>query len=195
MIDNRDFLILMMAISYILPIYIITKKCSSEGIKPSISSIISIKECKRTIFCGMVVMSIFTILYELNRNNYTSLYSIIGVLLGIGGVIFIDENKKIHYLFAGLVFISIMIFMLSNCYINQCDFLNLSFYIQILLCILLILSMTSNTDKDTDKDTNKDTNKDTDKGDRIFFCTEVLLLINFSVFYIYLHFYKRKTII
>ena len=186
--NQSNFLLLMMIISYIVPIYSIYKKCSSQGIQPSVSSIISLQECKKTIFSGIIVMTTFTILYELNiRSNNPdnlSLYSIIGLLLGIGGVIFIDENKKLHYFFAGLVFISIIGFMINNCFRKHCDFLNLSLYIQFLLFIILILSI-----KNTPKD-DKDDKDDTLKILNVFFWAEIFLIINFAIFYIYLHFIR-----
>jgi hypothetical protein len=167
-----NYLLVMMLLSYSIPIIYIFYYYSKEN--QSVSSIINSEKCQKYIFTSMIIMGVFTILYEINRGCKFSLCFISTILFGIYGVILIKENKKIHYLFAGLVFIGIVLFMGMNCY-KYCyndnkEFLKLSLYIQFILCIVLVVSM--------DKD--------------IFFC-EILLIINFAIFYLYLHYLHLYT--
>lgn len=164
-----NFLLTMMLLSYSIPIiYILYNYCPENN--QSVSSVIGSKECQRFILGGMIVMGIFTILYELNRtciNNILSMYSIIGVLIGIYGVILIKEDKKVHYLFASLVFLSIIGFMATHCWYNFCNnFLKFSLYVQILFAGLLVFCIIMNMS--------------------IFGC-ETILIINFAIYYLYLH--------
>lgn len=166
-----NFLLIMMLLSYSIPIIYVYLNYSEKN--ESVSSIIGSDKCQRYILAGMIIMGIFTILYELNRKcissriSTISRISICGLLLGIYGVILIKEEKIVHYVFAGLVFISIMGFMFIHSWCNfPNDFLNLSLYTQILLLVVLVFSMIK------------------DKG--IFFC-EAFLIINFAIYYLYLH--------
>ena len=77
---------------------------------PSISNIITSDDCKYIILLCMIVMNVFTILYEVERKDNISLLIIIFLLIGIYGVIFIKEENNIHFVFAGIVFFSIITF-------------------------------------------------------------------------------------
>lgn len=168
MISN--FLLVMMFLSYSIPISYIYRNYTYKN--QSISSLIGSDECKRFILVGMIIMGTFTVLYELNRKCISSVISIIGVLIGIYGVILVKEDRNIHYVFAVLVFISIISFMGIHCWFNFCDnFLNFSLYVQILFLGVLLFSMV------------KDMN--------IFFC-ESFLIINFAIYYLYLHIIYNK---
>ena len=158
-----NFLLLMMLLSYCIPIaYVFYYYSSKEN--NSVSSVIGSEQCQRYILVGMIIMGIFTILYELNRGCKLSLCFILVILVGIYGVILVKENENIHYVFASLVFIGIICFMGRHC-IN-CDFLRLLLYLQIVLSIFLGVCFKTNID--------------------IFFF-EVLLIVNFAVFYLFLH--------
>jgi hypothetical protein len=159
------FLLFMMLLSYSIPIGYICYYYSKN--KGSVSSIINSDECQRFIFVGMIIMGLFTILYELNREKST-IYVIIMLLIGIYGVILVKENDKIHYFFASLVFLSINGFMIFHCYHQYCnDFLNFLLYIQFIFSILLLLFLVKCND--------------------ILFC-EGILIINFAIYYLFLHF-------
>ncbi len=162
----------MMIFSYSIPIIYLCYYYSKN--KGSISSVISQEECKKSILVGMILMGIFTILYELNRGDKISTIFIILLLIGIYGVILVKEDiylGYIHYIFAGIVFVSIIGFMINHCYIysnnSHCNFLNLLLYIQICVLVILLSSLYKNMN--------------------IFFC-EAILIINFAVYYLYLHF-------
>ena len=162
-----NFLLVMMLLSYFIPIVYVYYNYSTDE-NHSVSSVIGSDKCQRYILIGMIIMGVFTILYELNRGCKLSLSFIFLLLIGIYGVILVKENDKIHYIFASLVFIGIICFMGTHCYFRDLDFLKLSLYLQIILSIFLLVYFTRNID--------------------IFFC-EVLLIVNFAVFYLYLHNY------
>lgn len=89
-----NFLLIMMLLSYSMPIIYVYLNYSQKN--ESVSSVINSDTCQRYILSGMIVMGVFTILYELNRNCISSIISIIsicGVLIGIYGVILIKEEK------------------------------------------------------------------------------------------------------
>ena len=175
MISN--FLLGMMILSYSIPISYIYRNYTNKN--QSISSVIGSDECQRFILVGMIIMGTFTVLYELNRQlvfsgliSMISMISMICLLVGIYGVILVKEDRNIHYVFAVFVFISIIAFMGMHCWCNFCDnFLNFSLYVQILFLGVLACSMV------------KDMN--------IFFC-ESFLIINFAIYYLYLHIIYNK---
>ena len=113
-------------------------------------------------------MGFFTILYEIQRNDHRSLLIITLLLFGIYGVININETNNYHYLFAGIIFLSIIIFMIHHYYITNSNILLYLLYIQIILLLMTILCFKK----------------------KIFFCSEVLYILNFAVYYLYLHNYK-----
>ena len=93
-----NFLLLMMLLSYCIPIaYVFYYYSSKEN--NSVSSVIGSEQCQRYILVGMIIMGIFTILYELNRGCKLSLCFILVILVGIYGVILVKENENIHYVF------------------------------------------------------------------------------------------------
>ena len=113
----------------------------------------------------MIVMGVFTLLYEMERNDFLSLIFITLILIGIYGVICVNENKKLHYIFAGMVFFSIIGFMINHCKLTNCNVLYLLLYIQIILLITTIINIKGN-----------------------IFYSEVFFIINFAIYYLYLHY-------
>lgn len=92
----KNILLSLMLISYLIPILLrIFTESPSVYVKCK-------KDCQRAIMLGMISMGIFTICYEINRKDMYSLLWIICVLIGIYGVIFINEyeneNHFIHLL-------------------------------------------------------------------------------------------------
>jgi hypothetical protein len=109
-------------------------------------------------------MGFTTILYEIERNDRTSLVIISVILIGIYGLICIDENNSIHYFFAVIVFIFIMFFMIWHLCEN--DFI---LWLSLLLEIVLLGFIVCNID------------------DNIFYA-EIFYILNFAFYYLYLHF-------
>lgn len=168
---NKNILLLCMLISYIIPIIFIFLNYSCNN---SVSNIICKQEFKNIILTSMIIMGFFTILYELRRKDKLSLVLVSLLLLGIFGVICTNESINIHYLFAGIVFLSIIGFMINQCCMNNKKnksnkVLNFLLFIQSILLIVTIINIKTN----------------------IFFL-EVFFILNFAIFYLYLHFNSLK---
>ena len=132
----------------------------------SVSSIICKDECRKIILFFMLLMGGGTLLYEIERDDTISIFLILLLLIGIYGLICINENNIIHYIFAFSVFITILLFMIRHCYNTNCNLLlTSSFLLEVLALIFIIANIEKN----------------------IFF-GEILYILNFAFFYLYLHF-------
>jgi len=114
----------------------------------------------------MLLMGIGTLLYEFERNDTYSQIAISILLIGIYGLIYVNEKNKIHYIFAGLAFMSILFFMIRHCYAIGCNSILLSSLILEILVLLIIL---------------------TNINENIFY-GEIVYILNFAFYYLYLHF-------
>ena len=117
----------------------------------------------------MFLMGIGTLLYELERNDNYSQIIICVLLIGIYGLIYVNETYTIHYYFAFLVFIAILSFMIRHCYLTNWDsILILSLYLEIATLLVIAIDINGNN--------------------------EIFYILNFAFFYLYLHFYQNKNI-
>lgn len=160
---DKNGLLLFMIICYAIPIYYVYSNYRSNH---SVSNIICGDECKYHILFFMFLMGIGTLLYEIERNDtYSTL--LIGILLiGIYGLLFMNESHTIHYFFAFLVFLSILVFMIRHCYVTECDvILSSSLFVAIVVLLCIVAQMNKN-----------------------IFYGEIIYLFNFAFFYLYLHF-------
>lgn len=118
----------------------------------------------------MLIMAGFTVLYEYQRQRW-SLAAIIVLLCGIFGVIFIPEQNHAHYIFAAAAFFAIIGFMVGHTFchksIDHHDNLRILLYAQILFMVLTVFGVIQDT---------------------VIFAIEALFLLNFAIFYLYLHF-------
>ena len=171
--EDRNTLLFFMCITYFGAIYHICRNYERNG---SISNIIGNEECNQTILGYMILMGIGTLIYEYTRNDKVSLFCIIGLLIGIYGILFFDETTYYHYLFATLIFFSIFGFMVSHCDKKKDIILYFMLFLQVffILGIFIFLLFPSICLFD-------------------FFCGEVCLVINFAVFYLYLHFFSPQV--
>lgn len=158
---TKHALLFLMLLSYSMPILYVYHNYSNNK---SVSNIICSDKCQKVILLGMIIMGYFTILYEMNRGNTISLLLITLILVGIYGVIMIKEDEKIHYIYASLVFLSIIGFMINHCLITNCNFLYLLLYIQVILLLITLVKIKTD-----------------------IFYTEAFLIVNFAIYYIYLH--------
>jgi FtsH-binding integral membrane protein len=125
----------------------------------------------------MMLMACFTILYEyqrcVNSHWWWSLFAIIVLLIGIFGVIFIPEDNPVHYVFGGAVFFAMLGFMVGHTALvataatTDAETLRIVLYAQILFMVLTVIGLF--------------------QGAPIFIA-EALFILNFAVFYVYLHF-------
>lgn len=159
----KHYLLIGMILSYLLPIFYVYYYYTCNN---SVSNLICSEKYNKPILLCMAIMGIFTILYELDRND---LYSISFILIGIYGLLLYDETFLIHYLFAVIVFIMILFFQIRHCYLTDCKhllFLSLSISIGTLLSIIL--------------------NRESD-----IFTLETIYIVNFAFFYLYVHFLRE----
>ena len=164
---SRDLLLFLMSVFYIMPIAYVYINYDNNH---SISSIISQDNSKYIILFFMILMGAATILYEYKRNDIYSLIIISILLISIYVLLYFSEGHILHYIFASIAFISILLFMLRHCNREcnlNCYILHLLLLIQILL-LLLLLSLIIN------------------KKDSIFLY-ESIYLLNFAIFYFYIH--------
>ena len=170
----------------------------------------SVFQTRHFIAACMFVMAIFTLLYEHQRSEMYlnsarwSLSAIIVLLLGIFGVIYVPETNPVHYIFAAAAFFAIIGFMTWHTWWHNLrlsdpisdnlrlsdtisdnlrlsdpisdnlrlsdtisDNLRLLLYAQILFMVLTVIGILQ---------------------DAPIFAVEALFLMNFAVFYLYLHF-------
>lgn len=193
---DQNTLLTSMLIAYIAPIGVVYYKYStavSGAGTRSISSIITSQEplfahendtagaggaqctplfqTRHFIAASMFVMAVFTILYEYQRcialQIWWSLFTIIVLLIGIFGVIYIPEHDRIHYIFAGAVFFAIVGFMTGHTAADIHNNLRILLYAQFLFILVTIIGVIHDTP---------------------IFIFEALFLVNFAVFYLYMHY-------
>ena len=183
---NQNVILCMMLISYSAPIFYIYNEYNAETNK-SISSIITSDTARPVILGSMIVMAIFTCMYEYNREIYTYdkgyIISVFFILIGIFGVICIPESNYIHYIFGATVFFSMIAFMMVTCrrFCISCpelgsaipESVNVYHNLMILLYFQFILIAATIIELHSDKP---------------IFSSEALFILNFAIFYIYLHF-------
>lgn len=157
----QNLLLFCMCISYCIPIIYVYSNYSSNN---SVSSIICNENVTTVILYSMSMMAIFTLYYELLRNNIISMIFIILLFVGIYGVILIPEHNYVHYIFAFLCFLSILGFMIQYC----CLLHNYILYILTTLIIWVSLWILFTF------------------YENIFY-GEISFLLIFAVFYLYLH--------
>ena len=117
----------------------------------------------------MLSMGFFTIMYESGRKCWVSFMAILLLLIGIYGVILIEENEPIHYVFASTVFLSILVFMFRNMTNNKYDIFLCS--ANVIVFLLLMLYIIFGQEKTSG-----------------IFGYEIIFLILFTIFYFTLHF-------
>jgi hypothetical protein len=140
----------------------------------------SVFQTRHFIAACMFVMAVFTVLYEHQRcvmymnSSWWSLSVIVILLLGIFGVIFVPETNPVHYIFAAAAFFAIIGFMTWHTYYESSsgpdsisDNLRILLYAQILFMVITVIGVLQ---------------------DAPIFATEVMFLMNFAVFYLYIHF-------
>ena len=165
MFSISNILLCSMLLCYYNPIKIVYNNYNNNN---SISEIITNENIKYNIFFWSILMGIFTLLYEFNR-NYISLLLIIFLLFGIIGLLFTQEKRDLifsyHCFFASIAFLSINSFMLYHSYIKSNNILFVLFLFQMLFILFTLKNINL----------------------KIFFY-ECIMLFNFFIFYMYLHF-------
>lgn len=160
---NKNTLLTFMLLCYLIPILIVSYNYNSNN---SVSNIICDETRKHYILFFMFLMGVGTLLYELERNDKYSQIIICLLLIGIYGVVYINEAHITHYFFASVVFIAILFFMIRHCYLTTCNIILMSsLYLEILTLFLIVINI----------------------NDNIFY-GEIIYILNFAFYYLYLHF-------
>lgn len=132
----------------------------------------------------MISMGIFTVLYECDRTDRISFIAMMLLLVGIYGVVMIEEIYIIHYVFTTIVLFSIFTFMFrqSRLFYESIlgtllfNLLSINYFIMIYIIYTIILHIHA-----------------------FFFVSEVIYVGCFGIFYLLLHVLpqnqnKNKTI-
>ena len=164
---RKDYCLAFMIVCYLVPISLVIYNYQSN---PSVSNLICDDTCKNTITCMMVLMGGGALFYERERGDPVSMV-IIGVLLvGLVGLIRITESDPTHFIFAYLAFAAIMGFMVRHSYLHRNNWvLWSSLGIEILALLVIAAHMNTNN----------------------IFLGEIVYILNFALFYLYLHFYEN----
>lgn len=157
---NHVCLVLMLLI-YAYAIYNVYTNYTDSN--TSISSILKQEQCNDCVINSMVLMGIFTVIYEYIRNDLVSFVTIIFLLIGIYGLLMFDDTTQLHYIFSVIAFFSIIIFMINHTMKISNWVLSVILFIQICLSIFTITQT------------------------HILY-GEIYLLANFCIFYLVLHF-------
>jgi hypothetical protein len=111
----------------------------------------------------MVAMGMATMAYEYYRGDMWSLCVVAGLLLGIYGVILFDESDWVHTGSAMAVFVAILLFMCYHSTMSASTVLVGLWSVQVALSVGLLLVPA------------------------YFFAMEAGLVVNFALYYLYLH--------
>jgi hypothetical protein len=149
-----------MLLAYSIPIFYVYFYFADHS---SISAIIGSDACQQVILISMIVMGFLTLLYERERKDTISFYFILFLLIGIYGVILINESN-LHYVFASLVFFSILGFMIHHTKKHQWNGLRLLLLISTYFAMTTIAFFHKN-----------------------IFLSEACFIGTFAVFYLFLH--------
>ena len=167
---NKHILLLFMIFCYLIPIYFVYYHYKSNN---SLSNILCYNKNKYLILFFMVLMGLGSILYEFNRNDKLSIIIISLLLIGIYGAICVNTKHIFHYIFTFIVFIAILFFMIRHCFLRNCNtILILSLFLAIFLLIYILMNLLIDI-----------------KGKILI--SEIIYILNFAFFYLYLHFMKN----
>ena len=177
--NNQNLFLILILLSYNYPIYIVAKNCKKDT--NSVSNIICNIE-NRKIILAFLMMGIFTLLYEYNRKDSVSFVLISILLISLIGLLNTIDYSICHLYFAMIAFISIYFFMVYNLVRIPNFILEISVIFQILIGIGLFIYLLINN-KIKSCAINEEERKKLN-----LFIPELLLIINFGFFYLYLHY-------
>jgi hypothetical protein len=159
---KKDILLGCMLIAYLIPILYVYCQFVDN---PSICNIICNENAKYIITTAMVIMGAFTIQYERERKDTTSMIIIMCLLLGIYGLLFTYDSFWTHLVFATMAFLSILGFMLHHTRKHGSNGLRMLLLIAAYFAIITVAFFNQS-----------------------IFLTEALFIGTFAVYYLSLHF-------
>ena len=159
---QKDILLGCMLIAYLIPILYVYYQFINN---PSICDIICKEDAKYMIAISMVIMGAFTIQYERERKDTTSMIIIMCLLFGIYGLLFSYDSFWIHLGFAITAFLSILGFMVHHTRKHGSNGLRMLLLIAAYFAITTVAFFNQS-----------------------IFLTEALFIGTFAVYYLSLHF-------
>ena len=159
---QKDILLGCMLIAYLIPILYVYYQFIDN---PSICDIICKEDAKYMIAISMVIMGAFTIQYERERKDTTSMIIIMCLLFGIYGLLFSYDSFWIHLGFAITAFLSILGFMVHHTRKHGSNGLRMLLLIAAYIAITTVAFFNQS-----------------------IFLTEALFIGTFAVYYLSLHF-------
>ena len=132
----KNILLILILTTYFYGIYNITLYCDDN--EPSISEVLNKSEVQLNIILITIVFSLLNIFYESLRNNKITFITNLIVILGIFGLLFVNNKiQPYHDIFAFITFIFMFIFMTLSvknwvCYYIVC--------VQVFISIMLFLT-------------------------------------------------------
>ena len=159
---QKDILLGCMLIAYLIPIVYVYCQFIDH---PSICDIICNEKAKYTIAGSMVIMGVFTMLYERERKDTTSMVLIACLLFGIYGLIFTYGLFWTHFGFVAIAFLSILGFMIHHARKRSSNGLRMLLLVAAYFAISTVAFFNQS-----------------------IFLTEALFIGTFAVYYLSLHF-------
>lgn len=159
---QKDILLGCMLIAYLIPIIYVYCQFADN---PSICNIICNENAKYMIAISMVIMGAFTMLYERERKDTTSMMLIGCLLIGIYGLLFTFDSFWIHLGCVTMAFLSILGFMIHHSQKHKSNGLWMLLLIAAYFAIMTIAFFNQS-----------------------IFLTEALFIGTFAVYYLSLHF-------
>jgi dolichol kinase len=159
---QKDILLGCMLVAYLIPILYVYYQFIDN---PSICNIICREDAKYMITAAMVIMGAFTIQYERERKDTTSMIIIMCLLFGIYGLLFSYDLFWTHFGFAAIAFLSILGFMVHHTRKHNSNGLRLILLIAVYFAITTVAFFNQS-----------------------IFLTEALFIGTFAVYYLSLHF-------
>ena len=157
----KNVWLLCLILVYLIPIGMVAYHYNQHY---SVLSIVCSKELRVFILISMILMGVFTLLYERERGDLVSGILILLLLMSLWIMVCIEEASWWHSVFALLVFICIFGFMVRH---TDRGWLWIFPILQGVFFVSLLLRL--------------------QRGQDIFF-DEVALIANFAIFYLVVHF-------
>jgi hypothetical protein len=117
----------------------------------------------------MILMGAGALLYEYERNDPYSFGAMVVLLIGIYGLLCVVKPILVHRAFSYLAFTGILAFMIRHCYLRNGD----PVLVASLVLGLILAAMMLSTKQ--------------------IFHSEVVSIVNFAFFFLYLHFTEPVT--
>lgn len=163
--NNKDAALFVMLIFYAVAAFAMICQYQSNS---SVSHLLADQVCRKTVTIAAIGLGAATIWYEWLRKDHTSLGIMLCLLIGLIGVFMVEEGRVMHTVAACVVFVTILWFMGHHIKQTGSWVLWISFLLQLVWALLTLYYINSG-----------------------MFLGEMLLLVNFALFYLYVHWLKR----